>query len=169
MKINISLFILGVVSVLMLSVAFLRAKKTEHIPVNVPIEQKRKVGLKELSEPAIAAPVESDENTEAGISSNEKADMIDSALIADETGSDANALSLVRKMVELGTASDVLAALPKATHFAEPLMREIGHLQQRLCRFQGDELAFEIIKHKFNLLFKNVVEIKPWQSICGAG
>lgn len=169
MKLNISLFIFAVVSVLMLSVAFLRAKKTEHIPGNVPTEQKSKVGLKQLSEPAATAPVESDENTEAGISSNDKADMIDSALIADETGSDANAAKLLREMVELGTASDVLAGLPKATHFADSTTREIAHLQQSLCRFQNDELAFEIIKHKFNLLFKNVVEIKPWQSICGAG
>lgn len=169
MKLNVSLLILGFISVFMLSVAFLRAKKTEHTPVKVPGKQTSKVGLKELSEPANVEPVEEDENTEAALSSNDKVAMIEAALAQDDTGSPAEAAHTLRQMVELGTASDVLAALPKATHFAESTTREIAHLQQSLCRFQQDELAFEIIKHKFNLLFKNVVEIKPWQTLCGAG
>lgn len=172
MKLNISLILLAAVSVLMLSIAFLRAKKTEHAPVNLPSQQQSKVGLKELSEPANSEPVEAvenDENTEATFSSDEKAAMIEAALKNDDTGTNADAAKFLHQMVEMGTASDVLAALPRATFFADSTTREIAHLQQSLCRFQQDEMAFEIIKYKFNLLFKNVVEIKPWQTICGAG
>lgn len=172
MKLNVSLILLAVVSVLMLSMALLRAKRTEHTPVKLPSQQQSKVGLKELSEPANSEPVdaaENDEDTEATFSSEEKAAMLETALKNNETGTDADAAKLLHQMVEMGTASDVLAALPRATFFADSTTREIAHLQQSLCRFQQDEMAFEIIKHKFNLLFKNVVDIKPWQTLCGAG
>lgn len=108
---------------------------------------------------------------EQNLPSVSKAELIDMAM-EDENGElNGEGARMLREMIEFGTVSDVLAALPKATHFTGKIVQELANLQQSLCRFQTpeDDLGFELIKLKFNLVFRNQALIKPWPSVCREG
>jgi hypothetical protein len=106
-----------------------------------------------------------------GLPATAKAHLIDAALQRQDIQLLRDAEELLRKMVRSGTAADVLAAIPKVAYFAEDTAKDIAALQESLCRFQSssaDELGFEMIKVKFNMVLGKEPNVKPWTAVCGA-
>jgi hypothetical protein len=174
MRVNVTLLVLAAVSMLMLSVTFLRAKKTPYAPAAMPTREDLKAGVNRPSSANrgenLKAPAAEKSLSDEAPTSEAKADWIEDALASEDPEVNAEGERFLREMVSSGSVSDVLAALPKATFFSEETARSVAALQSTLCRFQDtDDLAFEMIKLKFNLVFRNQAEIKPWSTLCRAG
>lgn len=65
-----------------------------------------------------------------------------------------------------GTVSQVLAILPQIAQNPDSVAQNSASLQASLCRFQNDELGFEIVKYKFALLFGKSNVLRPWTTLC---
>jgi hypothetical protein len=97
------------------------------------------------------------------LSANAKAHLLDAALTRPDSDLPAKASSVLGETIRAGNAAEVLAALPKASHFSDATIEQIESLQKTLCRFSSDEANFALIKEKFNLVMK---QSKPWQKLC---
>ncbi len=171
---NLVIVILAAAAVVLLAIGFSGKKNAFQVSMTAPAQSRTAEAAVDPVEVAVNA--NRNEDLEklfhiGSLSSTSKARLLDVAITREDEQLSRQAAEMLREMVLHGGISDVLAALPKATHFSEETAMEIASLQESLCRFQSsaeDDLGFEMIKLKFNLVFKARIEIKPWQTICRA-
>ena len=89
------------------------------------------------------------------------------AIAAHNMGDSSQAITLV---LSQGSIAQVLSALPRLAENLEDASK-IAEQQAALCRFENDsanELGFEILKFKFQLLFGKREGFKPWNTVCSS-